>query len=59
MNGLPEMDSFMWINNTTDAFNMVFKSQKFMFKDGFIDSKLKELQDEKLNKIVQNDSKVN
>jgi hypothetical protein len=34
LNGCPEMDGFMWVN-PKDAFKMVFKSQKFLFEDGY------------------------
>ncbi len=43
LNGLPEMDGFMWVSNIQDCNKMVFKSQKFLFEDGFLDTKLKEL----------------
>jgi hypothetical protein len=47
MNGQPEMDSFMWVNSYADASNMVFKSQKFMFADNYVELRLKEIAEEK------------
>ena len=47
MFGLPEIDSFMWVEKYSDAAQMVFKSQKFMFAENYVELRLKEIAEEK------------
>jgi len=39
LNGKPEMDAYMWVERG-EAKKMVYKSQKFMFEENFVEQQV-------------------